>query len=138
MRGINSGLHSCLNNGQRNLTTMPQNITNSITYSAKCRLVLDCSALNELAMQKTSPIAGMAVSRYNCEDWVKYACNQTSVGNNVFNEIRQKHIHLHLLNLLNNFCFFHVRKLSSQLMLLGCQFVPVIMHEGALEVFPHQ
>jgi len=28
-------------------------------------------------MQNTSPIAGMAVSRYSWDDWVKYAYNAT-------------------------------------------------------------
>lgn len=43
------------------------------TYSAKCLLVLDVSALYDWAIQKQSPTAGMAVSRYNWDDWVKYA-----------------------------------------------------------------
>ena len=46
-----------------------------ITYSARCLLVLDISARYDCAIQNTSPTAGMAVSRYNCDDCVKYDCS---------------------------------------------------------------
>ena len=42
-------------------------------YSEICLLVLDCSALYDCAIQNTSPRAGMAVSRYSWDDWVKNA-----------------------------------------------------------------
>lgn len=45
----------------------------TVSYSARCLRVLDCSALYDWAIQKTSPKAGRQVSRYNWEDWVKNA-----------------------------------------------------------------
>lgn len=43
------------------------------SYSARCLLVLDCSALYDWATQNTSPMEGIHVSRYSCDDWVRYA-----------------------------------------------------------------
>lgn len=49
----NLEIHLCINNKEVQLSP----------YSAKCLRVLDCSALYDWAIQKTSPSAGMQVSR---------------------------------------------------------------------------
>ena len=57
-----------------NTINVIQSLQNNSTYSDRCLLVRDNSALYDLEIVKTSPMAGRHVSKYNCDDCVKYAC----------------------------------------------------------------